>query len=254
MLFSFELFVGIDPTAARQPFTFAALGGDGRLLALQRGELDDVLDFVRGRRSVCAAVNAPPRPNGGLVRRRMEKQRQTPAPLRGVDLRLAEFELRQRGIPVSATPGRRELCAAWQQSAFDLYARLEASGFRPYPAEHAAFQFLETHPHAAFCALLGQAPLPKPSLEGRLQRQLILYECGIGIKDPMAFFEEITRHKLLKGILPLEFVYAPEELDALAAAYTAYRAATAPDEVCQVGDRDEGCIVLPAAALRDSYA
>lgn len=254
MFFSFELFVGIDPTAARWPFTFAALGGDGRLLALRQGELEDVLDFLDGRQSVCAAVNAPRHPHRGLVRQRMEKQRATPAPLRGADLRLAEYELRQRGILVSATPGRRELCAAWQQSGFDLYARLEAIGFRLYPAERAPFQFLETHPHAAFCALLEQPPLPKPSLEGRLQRQLILFEKGMGIKDPMAFFEEITRHKLLRGILPLEFVYAPEELDALIAAYTAFRAATAPEEVCQVGNSDEGCIVLPASALRDSYA
>ncbi|MEZ0395655.1 MAG: DUF429 domain-containing protein [Anaerolineales bacterium] len=253
MEFLFEMFVGIDPTAGRQPFTLAALGGDGRLAALRSGELDEVMAFLDGPASVCVAVNAPQRPNTGLVRRRLEGQRSTPTPLRGADLRLAEAELRQRGIPVSITPGRRELCAAWQQAGFDLYARLQARGFRPYPAEGAAFQFLETHPHAAFCALLGQAPLSKPSVEGRLQRQLILFEAGMGLRDPMDFFEEITRHKLLKGLLPLDVIYAPEELDALVAAYTAYRAATAPEEVCMVGDAEEGRLVLPVGVLKESY-
>jgi hypothetical protein len=254
MLFSFDLFVGIDPTGGSQPFTFAALDQEGRLLTLRHGALDDVIDFLNGQQSVCAAVNAPRRPNSGLVRRRMERQRLTPAPLRGADLRLAEYELRQRGISVSATPGRRELCAAWQQTGFDLYARLEAMGFRPYPAENVGRQFLETHPHAVFCTLLEQPPLPKPSIEGRLQRQLVLCEQGLGIQDPMDFFEEITRHKLLKGILPLDLVYTAEELDALAAAYTACRAASALDEVCLVGDSDEGQIVLPIRVLKESYA
>ncbi len=67
------------------------------------------------------------------------------------------------------------------------------------PSEDTTHVWLETHPHAAFCALLGQLPLPKPTLEGRLQRQIVLYEQGMGIKDPMGFFEEITRHKLVAG-------------------------------------------------------
>ncbi len=253
MNFSFDLFVGIDPTAGERPFTLAALGAEGRLSALRSGEQDEVIAFLEGQTSVCVAVNAPPRPNAGIVRRRLEGQRSTATPLRGADMRLAEYELRQRGIPISTTPGRREWCAAWQQAGFDLYARLQTMGFQPYPSEGAARQYLETHPHATFCALLGQAPLSKPSVEGRLQRQLVLFEAGLGIRDPMDFFEEITRHKLLKGILPLDVIYAPEELDALAAAYTAYRAATAPDEICMVGDADEGRLVLPVRFLKDSY-
>ena len=76
--------------------------------------------------------------------------------------------------------------------------------------------------------LLGQLPLPKPTLEGRLQRQLVLFEQDMGIKDPMEFFEEITRHRLLKGILPIECIYTSEELDALVAAFTAYLAVNQP--------------------------
>jgi hypothetical protein len=100
---------------------------------------------------------------------------------------------------------------------------------------------------------LGQNPLPRSTLEGRLQRQLALYEQGLGIRDPMDFYEEITRHKLLKGLLPLEQVYSAEELDAIAAAYTAYTAAHRPEKILKIGDPGEGQIFLPVAELKEKY-
>jgi hypothetical protein len=96
-------------------------------------------------------------------------------------------------------------------------------------------------------------PLSKPTLEGRLQRQLALYERGLGIKDPMVFFEEITRHRLVKGILPLEVIYTPEQLDALVAAYTAYVAANKPEDVLFIGAKEEGSILLPVGDLKERY-
>jgi predicted RNase H-like nuclease len=69
----------------------------------------------------------------------------------------------------------------------------------------------------------------------------------------MDFFEELTRYKLLKGNLPLELLYTPEQLDALAAAYTAYRVGTKPAEVIRVGDLEEGQIVLPVRELKTKY-
>jgi hypothetical protein len=112
---------------------------------------------------------------------------------------------------------------------------------------------METHPHACFCVLLGQNPLPRPTLEGRLQRQLVLYEQGIGIRDPMNFFEEITRHKLFKGTLPTDQIYTAEEQDAIAAAFTAYQAGCHPERTMQMGDPEEGQIVLPVAELKAKY-
>jgi predicted RNase H-like nuclease len=88
-------------------------------------------------------------------------------------------------------------------------------------------------------------PFPKHTLEGRIQRQLILHALNINVPDAMLFFEEITRHRLLNGILPSENLYSPGELDALVAAYTAWLAANQPDKVCLVGDPHEGQIVLP---------
>jgi len=42
----------------------------------------------------------------------------------------------------------------------------------------------------------------KPTLEGRLQRQIALYEQGIDMKDPMEFFEEITRPQIAARSVP----------------------------------------------------
>ncbi len=253
MLFSDRTFIGIDPTAGRNPFTYAALDSDCNLVALAAGEIEDVLAFVGGQKAACLAINAPPRPNRGVVKSMLEGQSLTPGHLRGTDIRLAEHELRVRGIAVSPTPARREACPAWMQMGFELYRKLEAMGLRAYPCDESAHVWLETHPHAAFTALLGQLPLPKPTLEGRLQRQLALFEAEMGIRDPMDVFEEITRHKLLRGILPSELIYACEELDALVAALTAHRAMLQPEAIVRIGDEQEGQIVLPVPALKERY-
>ena len=254
MLFSKTTFIGIDLSGGRHPFTYAALDENCQLVALAAGEIEEVLAFLGGQQVTVVAVNAPHSPNKGLVRKKLEKQSLTPGHLRGADMRIAEHELRQRGISVSPTSSRPETCAAWMQTGFDFYRKLDGMGFKPYPSENATHQWLETHPHAAYSALLGKLPLPKPTLEGRLQRQLVLYEQDMGIKDPMEFFEEITRHWLSKGILPMEFIYTAEELDALAAAFTAYLAASQPGEVVWVGNKQEGQIALPVSELKETYS
>ncbi len=254
-LFDTSLFVGVDPSGGRKPFTYAALDKDGRLAALAEGEMEDMLAFLGGLRGAVLAVNAPPRPSMGLVRHNDVRQNLPPLRISGrsLDMRLAEHQLRERGINISMTPARRELCTNWVQMGFDFYRRIDAMGFRVHPAPGAEHTWLETHPHASFCALLGQNPLPRPTLEGRLQRQLILYEQRLGIRDPMDFFEELTRHKLLRGVLPLEQIYTPEQLDAIVAAYTAWKLARHPAETCRVGDPDEGQIILPVVELKSKY-
>jgi predicted RNase H-like nuclease len=44
-----------------------------------------------------------------------------------------------------------------------------------------------------------------------------------------------------------------EELEALIAAYIAWKAAVEPDEITRVGDPSEGEIVLPGADLKSKY-
>lgn len=243
MLFDTPTFVGLDPTGGRKPFTWAALDSQAHLLALAEGEMDEALAFLGGLPRALVAINAPPRPNCGLVR---EAHLTLEGLGRALDLRLAEYELRQRGIRAAATPARRELCPGWMQTAFEFYRRLEALGYQPESTEGAARRWLETQPAACFAIWAGTQPLPRSSLEGRLQRQLILVEEGLRLRDPMDFFEELTRHKLLKGILPLEQVYTAEQLDALAAACLAWRAVSRPAEILRLGDPVEGQVLLPA--------
>ena len=253
MLFTHNAFIGIDPTAGRSPFTYAALDDERNLLALAEGELEDVLTFVGNFPAATVAVNAPSHVNAGLVRKRLEKQTLTSHSLRGVELRMAEHELRERGISVSATPSREETCSGWVQLGFSLYKRLAKMGFKPFPQEGAEHLWLETHPHACYTVLLAQIPLPKPMLEGRLQRQIVLHDAGLRIKDPMGFFEEITRHRLRLGVMPMELIYHPEQLDALVAAYTAWMTANHPTETMQLGANEEGFVVLPVGEIRTKY-
>ena len=144
-------------------------------------------------------------------------------------------------------------CPAWIQVGFTLYQKLSDIGFKPYGVMDAACQVLETQPYACFCVLVDGALLPKSTLEGRLQRQLILYDKGLQITDAMRFFEEITRFKLIKGILPTDVLYSPDQLDVLVAAYTAWLAEHRPNEVVGIGDSSEGKMFLPAKELKEKY-
>ncbi len=252
MDFKDAIYIGIDPASGHRSFTYAALDQELNLLTLEDGELDELVAHRSGRKTAVAAINAPSGVNRGLVRERMKNEMRAPHQIRGAEMRLCEYELRERGIVVSGTPSSVRLSPAWMQMGFELYHELENAGFASY-TKMQPYQFLETNPHASFCAMIGSVPLSKTSLEGRLQRQLLLYEHGVRIKDPMDFFEEITRYKLAKGVWPMELLYLPEQLDALVAAYTAWMAITKPNGVLMIGDEEEGKIVLPAPVLKEKY-
>ncbi|HSL28461.1 MAG TPA: hypothetical protein VK900_04615 [Anaerolineales bacterium] len=123
----------------------------------------------------------------------------------------------------------------------DFRKKAVEADFALYPARGDSKQLLMTNAHDCFQALIGQKPLSRRSLEGRLQRSAILYEQGLQIKDPIDVFEEITRFKLMQGILPLEDVPSPKELDALAVAYVAWLAVNRPGQIVL-----RGGFVLPA--------
>ncbi len=268
MFFNQTTFIGVDPTAGQQPFVYAALDGELRLLALGEGSQEEVLAFSAGQRQAAAGVCAPRQPNLGLLAREEVRARFSPPPRPGrwVGFRLAEFSLRQHNISTPRTPGREEDCANWMRMGFSLHRRLEALGYRrlgggegdPPEAEAGPMQeqgrlCLEVYPHAAYSVLLGRAPLPKKSFEGRIQRQLVLHDLKLQVPDPMRIFEEITRHRLLKGSLPLDDLYSPAELDALVAAYTAWLAVAHPEQTTCLGDAQEGLVVLPTPELKPWY-
>ncbi len=246
MLLPGTYFAGVDTTSAHKAFSYAVLDRALNLVTLAEGELQEVVDFVCGAPGAIVAINAPSHLNNGTVRQAAAEESGGSHQLRRVDLRLAEQELRLRGIPVSGTPAREASCPAWIRAGLSLYRKLGELGFETYPAKDCRQQWLETHPHAAFCALIGRTPLSKPSLEGRMQRQLALFERGVHCSDPMDYLEELTRHKILNGLIPAELVYQPEQLDALAAAYTAWVASEKSSNLTRFGDEAEGCIYLPA--------
>jgi len=223
------------------------------LIALADGELDDVTAFVGGQNSAVVAVNSPAEVNCGLVREMTKKKILTPYQIRRVELRLAEYELRERGITVTKTPASVELCPAWMQAGFELYQKLGKMGFQKLSEIDSTYKILETNPHACYCIIAGQVPLARLSLEGRLQRQIILYEQGLRIKDPMDFFEEITRYKLAKGIWPMELLYLPDQLDAMVAAFTSWTTLHKKENISMLGDLKEGMIVLPGKELKEKY-
>ncbi len=254
MLFTERVFVGINTTGGSKPFVYAALDAHGALLAQGADEMDALLAFLLNQQQAIVAVNAPSSVNLGLVKARMQADLTGDVRLRGVDLRLAEYILRQHGIQVGKTASRPDLCPAWMRLGFTFYQKLKEHGFAAFPAPESPRQWLETHPHATYTTLLGRQPLSRASLEGRLQRQLVLYEQGLRLRDPMDFFEEVTRFRILQGELPFEMIYPAEMLDALAAASVAWIAGTQPGRLSAVGDAAEGQIYLPVAALQPNYA
>ena len=260
MFSSQTTYIGIDPTAGKRPLTYTALDSGLRLLALGEGNLNDILAFLAGQRQAVVAICAPQRPNQGLMDQEDVRAQLNPPPRPGRwnDFRLAEYLLRRLKISCPQTPRLESEAPSWMQVGFQLYRRLEGFGFQaltaltpetPASGGPAGLHYLEVYPQATFSTWLKKSPLPKNTLEGRLQRQLILYAEKLRIADPMDFFEEITRHRLLQGVLPLNNLHTPSELDALTAAYTAWLAANHPDRVTFLGHPQEGQIVIPAYAL-----
>jgi hypothetical protein len=254
MISANTLYIGIDPASGNKDFSYAALDGNLNVVELADSDLAEMVALLDEQSAAFVAINAPARVNRGLVKKKLNEANANPSRLlRGVDIRLAECELREHGIAVAGTPSREEFCPSWMQVGFALYQKLPKMGFKNFGIEETTHQFLETHPYACFCALLEMIPFPKATLEGRLQRQLILYDKGLRIADPMNLFEEITRFRLLKGILPTDVLYSSEQLDVLIAAYTAWSVANQPDDVTRLGDHGEGQLILPVRELREKY-
>lgn len=248
-------FIGIVPQAPTRSLIFAALNLEQRVIDLRQGDMEDVIAFASAQEYAIAAICGPLRPNQGLMKLEAVRQRINPIPPPGrwADDRLAEYLLRQHNLRVARTSAKAEQCPSWMQTSFRLSERLAAAGYQDYGADEAQLQLMEVSPDATYTVLIGKRPFAKSSLEGRLQRQLILYDQGLHIDDPMRVFEEITRYRLKQGILPLDGLYSPNELNALIAAFTAWLAEADPQQISSYGDPAEGQIFLPAAVLKKKY-
>jgi predicted nuclease with RNAse H fold len=253
-----DVYIGIDTTAGRRPLSLAALDDNLRVAALESADLDGTLAFVERWPRAVVAVDAPQSPNQRLMRKpRIRKAfGLNPRSRTFADWKVCEYELRRRNLRIYNTPARPADTPAWMRVGFDLYRRLETMGFAFFRTGDPMGDrtVVEVHPHACYAALLGRRPLSKGTLEGRLQRQMALYVEGIDLANPIHVLEEISRHHILNGDLPLEGLLDHDALDALAAAYTAYLAHQKPARISQVGDAVEGLITVPVGALKDHYA
>jgi hypothetical protein len=255
MLFSNFSFIGLDPTAGEKPIAYAAIDQHKHLLALGAGSMDEVLAFCGGQHQAVVSICGPRRPNLGLMNQPefRDQLNPPPAPGRWENFRVADYYLRQHHIFIPPTMSEEQKCSNWMRQSFQLFRRLAEMGYQDIASEAADRCLIEIYPHACYSALLGRLPFSKNSLEGRIQRQLILVEQEIDVADPMGFFEEITRHRILKGMLPYELLCTPGELDALIAAFTAWFAARHPTQITQLGDPIEGQVTLPISTLKNSY-
>lgn len=247
------VYIGIDPTGGSRPITYAVLDRDLRVKALNEAALDRVLEVVLAYPVAVCAIDAPSTPNHRLLMDAAYRNNLGLDPARDnyAGYRVCEYELRRRGIYIYNTPVEEEKIADWMIEGWRLYDALRAEGYVSYPAAGPRRLF-ETYPYAIFTVLSGSRPYSKQGLEGLLQRQLILYEEGVDVPDPMRVMEEITRHHLRTGALNLDNMHSHDQLDALAAAFTAWSVDHLP-QVVSVGDPAEGQIVLPVAKLADSY-
>ena len=240
-------YLGVDISNGKKPYQLAVYNGGRRLELLERVTLAGVLEWAVVDGDVYIAINAPSRLNQGcLANLEMLLPDLLPSPaVQQQRMRLVEYELRQAGLPVGCTPGVLEQCPRWMQRGFKLYERLDKMGYTPYPTQESGRQWLEIRAAAAFQRLLKCTPYRARTVEGRLQRQLLLYELGLSVPDPMAFLEEVTRYRLLNGILPLDELYSPNALNAVLAAFMACLAHQSPEKVMRYGIAQEGVITLP---------
>jgi hypothetical protein len=129
-----------------------------------------------------------------------------------------------------------------QELYTDFKADLVRNGFAAFLQRNQPKQWLDTDAQDCFLLWGGHKLWPRRTLEGRLQRSAILYEQGLQLRDPVDMLEEITRFKLIQGVMPLEKLHSPRELDALAAAYLAWLSLNRPGQVIPRGE-----FVLPAS-------
>jgi hypothetical protein len=254
MLFEPHSWIGVypapQPGKGRGLMTYAALDKDLHLLALSQGSGDDLKAYLSSQAAAIVAISAPRRPSFGLPQVSSQSAL-FPEPRSGKLSRgrMADRQLREHNLGHPRTPDSLEQCPTWMRRGFNLFEMLAAMGYRDYPSESQPLQIMEVFTQATFTLLSGEPPLPRNSLEGRLQRQLLLNDKDVDVPDPMRFFEEVTRYKLRNGILPMGEICLPAELDALAAAYTAWLSTTNPHCIMLYGDEREGQVVIPVGLM-----
>lgn len=201
-----------------------------------RGESVVAIDAPYGHRLDLLAPGEPAREVLALPAGRYER------------MRVCDALLFRRGLPLYPVPSAGQAVTAWEKwiyVGFELFRAL--GGIGRYVPEDPAGTFsgrvgdgalrhgrlFETYPDAIFCSLLGHRPANKRTPWGLQERIEALRAKEIVDADGGLW------HRTL------------DELDACAAAYTAY--ALAVGLGTWVGDPTEGVIVLPVSELKARY-
>jgi hypothetical protein len=239
--------MGIDPSIPGELVAYAVIDKHLHPVEAGVGALDEVLRLAADQQPAVVGVGAPPGLNQGII---ADPDRRAdwgiPAKRgRPMDCRVAEYEILQRGVNIYRTPSQEEKAKGWMKEGFTLYKGLKKLGFSPFSQKSEGQQWVEAPSETCYWLWLAGNVMAADTLEGRIQRQLSLYDLGMDIPDPMRFFEEITRYRLLKGILVEEGLYTSAELHSLAGAYIAWAAIQRPEDVTFVGDLEEGQVVVP---------
>ncbi len=218
--------------------TFYAPGDVGQVArtveGFGRGQAVVGVDAPSGHRLDLLAPGSPVRGAVGVPAGRYER------------MRVCDALLFRRGLPLYPVPSASQPQTTWESwiyVGFELFAALEPLG-RYVPSGRgyegpvgdgalAQGRLFETYPDAIFCSLLGHRPSPKRTPWGLQQRIAALKHEGVVDQDGGLW------HRTL------------DELDACAAAYTAY--AMSAGRGTWVGDTEEGVIVLPTAELLPRY-
>ncbi len=199
------------------------------------GEAVAAVDAPSGHRLDLLAPGAPLRAELDLPDGRFERHR------------VCDALLFRRRLPLYPVPSANQALASWERwigVGFDLFAALaplrlyrpDAGGAVQGRVDHGALRFgrlCETYPDAVFCSMLRHRPPPKRTPWGLQQRIAALRVRGVVDADGGLW------HRTL------------DELDACAAAYTAYMLAGGAGS--WVGDPREGVIVLPVDELLARY-
>lgn len=219
-----EMYIGIDVTTGTRPFTLAEVNTTGERIKLTQCALDEVI-YATSRPFVWVAVNAP---------WMSEKARSG-------DLRAAVQEQKRTQQFFQASPGSPLKASSHAKNSRLLFSQLE----QVLKPDIEKARVIKINATTCYRLLLDGQLLPGAGYEGRIQRQLALIRQGIRLKDPMAFYEEITRRRLLQGDLPDNMLYRPAQLNALVAACMARLARQDPHRVTYLGDEDETKIAIP---------